>query len=353
MLKCGLILTIVIFSNIFLLAQNTGIYEAGVTIDGVNYEEPGNSFNNKSIIKTSGQKFNLTSAFVKTYKHINSSNICKGYLFYRIYAEGETPPQFNRIECNLFSNSNGAEPGFQNQLWQNNNVNIDMINHLTSGRYLMEVYYGADASNINATNCNQMIFFSNGISPFKALITITPPLNVHFTGFTTATDNEKVLLNWQIDQVITELQYFIVEKSRNGVKWKIADTVSLYGTQYNYIDNSPFDGVNFYRLIAKGGNKTNCSFVRRIYVGRVDNIVTIYPNPVYENLRFQMTAIAKGKYDLVIYNSDGTRVSATAIEHDGNDNYVTLHLPKSLQRGIYWLVLYSKSEFYKRSFTIQ
>jgi hypothetical protein len=66
-----------------------------------------------------------------------------------------------------------------------------------------------------------------------------------------------------------------------------------------------------------------------------------------------MTAILKGNYDVVVYNSDGSRISAQTISHDGNDNYVTLPLPTNLAKGVYWLVLYSKTEFYKRSFIIE
>jgi hypothetical protein len=119
------------------------------------------------------------------------------------------------------------------------------------------------------------------------------------------------------------------------------------------MDKSPFAGVNFYRVRANGAGKTSYSIVRRIYVGRVENVVTIYPNPVYRNLRFQMTAIVKGRYDIVVYNSDGVRVAARNIEHDGNDNYVTIPLPANLSKGVFWLVLYSKAEFYKRSFVIE
>jgi len=336
-------------------AQNVAIYEAGVTIDGIIYTEASNSLQGKSILKTKGQKLNLTSVFVKTFKNLSTSNVCGGYLFYRLFPANGSPTAFNELDCDFFLNISGGRPGFQNQLWQNNIINTNLIRDLDTGIYTFEVYYAADAFEGSSTSCYNLpsIFLKNGNNNFKATIFISSPLNIRFTGFTTKINNEKVFLEWNIEQVINDLQYFVLEKSHNGVSWSILDTIHISGTQYSYIDNSPFTGVNFYRIRATGPGKLNYSIIRRIYVGRVENIVTIYPNPVYRNLRFQMTAIIKSRYDVVVYNTDGTRIAAETIEHDGNDNYVTLPLPVNLSKGVYWLVLYSKNEFYKRSFLIE
>src|SRR5215212_398557 len=103
MLKPLFILTAGLFWNHFILcAQNTGVYEAGIILDGVTYSEPANSLNNRTIVKTSGQKLNLTSVFLKTFKNINAGNICRGYLFYRIYDNSASPPPFTRLDCSLF-----------------------------------------------------------------------------------------------------------------------------------------------------------------------------------------------------------------------------------------------------------
>jgi len=352
MLKPLFILGVGLFWNHLIIhAQNTGIYEAGIILDGITYSEPGNSLNNRLIVKTSGQKLNLTSVFLKTFKNISIGNICKGYLFYRIYPDNGVAPSYKRLDCSLYSNINGNQPDFQNQIWQNNSVNTDLIRNLVPGNYFLELYYAAGGSN-NSSACNDTIYL-NGAATIKATIKINSLFNIRFTGFLSSSNNEKVFLSWQIEQVTSDLQYFVLEKSHNGVAWKIIDTLFPSGTQYFYTDKSPFVGVNFYRVRANGAGKTSYSIVRRVYVGIVENIVTIYPNPVYRNLRFQMTAIIKGRYDVVVYNSDGTRIAGLTIEHDGNDHYVTIPLPASTNKGVYWLVLYSKAEFYKRSFLIE
>ena len=349
----GILLLGLCFYHSLLQAQNVGIYEGGIIIDGVTYSEPGISLQNRSITKTSGQKLNLTSVFLKTFKTANSA-VCKGYLFYHLYPVNTTPSSFRVLDCGVVSAISGAQTGFQNQLWQNNSINTDLLRDLDTGKYFLEIYYGIDGSN-NSSICSDIptIYLKNGAEPFRALVTIVSPFNFSYTGFSTRTNNEKVFLDWQISQTVSELKYFILEKSHNGVVWSVMDTVSISGIQYFYTDNSPFTGVNFYRVRASGSEKTNYSIVRRIYVGRVENIITIYPNPVSRNLRFQMTAIIKGNYDVVIYNADGSRITASTINHDGNDNYVTIPLPGNLAKGLFWLVLYSKNEFYKRSFMIE
>lgn len=336
-------------------AQNAGIYDAGLSIDGSFYFESSNSLQGKTFTKAKGQSLSITSAFVKTFKNISNSNVCGGFLFYRLYQTNSVPTAFNEIACDLGSNINGARPGFQNQNWQNNSINFNLIQNVDTGSYIFEVYYAADANQFSTTNCNGLpsIFLKNGTGYFKANIIITTPLNVQFTGFSVKTDNKQVFIGWSIEQVTLDLQYFLLEKSHNGVQWTVLDTTAVAGTDYSKIDDAPFAGVNFYRIRAIGSGKHNYSIDRRIYVGQVDNIITIYPNPVYRNLRFRMTAMVKGNYDVDVYNSDGTRVVAQRIVHDGNDNYVTIPLPEKLSKGLFWLVLYNKHEFFKRSFVIE
>ena len=354
MRKLIFILQAALCLSLFSTAQNTGIYEAGIIVEGVSYSEGSHSLQGKTFVKGKGQRLELTSAFVKTFKNISASNVCGGYMFYRIYPVNSIPTAFNEIDCELFSNINGGRPGFQNQLWQNNSINLNLAANLDTGSYVFEVYYAADAS-VNYSGCNGFpsLFLKNGTDYFKATIVVTSRLDVVFTGFFLRTNNEVAFIDWSIEQVTADLQYFVLEKSHNGVAWQILDTVAVNGINYTYIDNTPYQGVNFYRVRAKGQGKNNYTIDRRIYVGHVENVVTIYPNPVYRNLRFRMTAILKGNYDVVVYNSDGSRISGQTISHDGNDNYVTIALPTTLAKGVYWLVLYSKTEFYKRSFIIE
>ncbi|MEJ0103468.1 MAG: T9SS type A sorting domain-containing protein [Bacteroidota bacterium] len=332
--------------------QDAGINEAGITLDGINYSElssSGSSINNVTIIKNEGQRLGLTSAYIKTFKKKGITNICSGYIFYRIYSQGTTPPPFSQITCSLFSNLNNSTHDLQNQEWFNNTINIDLINGLSAGEYSMDIYYGANVF-AGASGCNDGP--TTYIQNIQAKIAITPALNTQFTGFDTNSNNEYVYLRWQISDS-SDVQYFTVEKSKNGVQWQTLDTIPRNGNSYVYIDSIPVIGVNYYRIQAAGSGKTVYSISRRAYVGVIDNLITVYPNPVNKNLRFEMSALTKGRYQAVVYSLNGVRVAGQVIDHDGKDNYVTIPLPSIISRGMYWLVLMTKNEFYKQNFLVQ
>jgi hypothetical protein len=334
------------------LCQDAGMYEAGITLDGVNYSEQssnGASINNAVITKNKGQRLNLTSAFVKTFKKTGVTNICGGYVFYRVYRQGDDPPSFSQIVCSQFTNLNNTTHGQQNQEWFNNTINIDLLNAVSEGDYFLDIYYAANVFEA-ANGCNDVpeIFIQN----LRAKITVTSALNAQFTGFVTNSNNEYVYLQWQVTDS-SDVQYFTVEKSRNGVQWQTLDTILKNGNSYAYIDSFPVTGLNYYRIQAAGSGKLVYSISRRAYVGVIDNFITVYPNPVNKNLRFEMSALTKGKYRASVYSLNGVWIAGELIDHDGKDNYVTITLPPVIGKGIYWLVLMTKNEFYKQNFLVQ
>lgn len=177
---------------------------------------------------------------------------------------------------------------------------------------------------------------------------------IQFTGFLIRSDNEFVYLQWQVKDSINEVNYFTVEKSGNGVQWKTLDTIfKSANTFYNYTDSLPSTGVNYYRIKAAGSDKSVYSFSKRAYVGVIDNLVTVYPNPANKSLRFQMAALTKGRYQAAIFSVTGVKIAQKIIDHDGKDSYITIPLPPITGRGIYWLVLMTKNEFYKQNFLVQ
>ena len=336
------------------VAQQASVYEAGFTLDGTLFNDPlTNSVQDKSFVKSLGQHLNLTTAFLKTRSTVGNNKLCRGFFFYRVYPENTSPGPFTSIACDLYNRVPDELSPYQSQFWQNNGINIDLIQGLTAGNYILETFYGAsEQTELRKCQDDPSIFLKNNNDYFTATIRLTPPLDIEFTEFAALTDNNHVFINWQTTSS-PDLQEFFLEKSENGVTWIILDTILANGVFYQYVDPNPRVGVTYYRIRAAGSGKTYYTVTKRVYVGRIDNSITIYPNPVYRNLRFNMTAIIKGRYDIVVFDSDGKRISARSILHDGNDNLITIPLPESIARGIYRLVIYGKYEFYKQNFFVE
>ncbi|MER3497379.1 MAG: hypothetical protein C4308_01450 [Chitinophagaceae bacterium] len=348
--KC---LGLLLICSYFTQAQTSAIQKASVIIDGKEFSEPGNSIQQYHFQKSKGQPLYFISASIVTKHRPAAASICKGYLFYRIYKAQTTAPAFTQIACDKAIETN-AENGMQESVWLNNSFQIDLARLLDTGLYQLELFYGIDASDlVNSCNNSATSFLKNGAEPFKAFVLVTAPLNVKFTGFIAINREQEVELRWSIEELNRDVEYFLLEKSKNGVAWQVLDTSLPAGNLYRYVDQSPRDGVNFYRISAYGNGKTNSSFTRRIYRDRVENIITVYPNPVIKNLRFQMTAIPARKYELAVYTANGKRIISGSILHNGEDNFFTFALPAQTGRGIYWLVLFSKEEFYKTSFFVE
>jgi hypothetical protein len=97
-------------------------------------------------------------------------------LFYRVYLSGTTPGPFISINLGFFSEfTNGC--GGKNQTWETGNANINLLNGLASGTYILEVY--SIASNVNA-NPNIIWYASNNGANYSATFTVNTP---SITGF--------------------------------------------------------------------------------------------------------------------------------------------------------------------------
>lgn len=110
-------------------------------------------------------------------------------------------------------------------------------------------------------------------------------LPVHLISFTAIYKNETTLLNWQIAQPETALD-FMVERSNDGINWSGMHTqIALPAISlYKATDPAPHSGTNYYRLkMTDINNVVNYSPVQKIYVSR-SAAIRIYPNPAHKKI---------------------------------------------------------------------
>ncbi len=142
---------------------------------------------------------------------------------------------------------------------------------------------GTDDAANTTTNGFVTVNSVSTFSPFTFSARTTGVLPVRLTSFTAQKQDKVVKLNWSTSQEINS-SYFIVQRSTDGRTWKDIATVAAAGnsnTKQNYstIDNSPVNGMNFYRLKQVDINgKSDLSETRTVLFSTVF-AVSINPNP--------------------------------------------------------------------------
>ena len=191
----------------------------------------------------------------------------------------------------------------------------------TSGTFQLEItnistYSGPDNSNYGA------IF---------SYIGFTPPLPIALLNFGAVKNGGKVDIEWQ---TATEKNnnYFIVEKSRNGVDFISVDSIDGSGTSqslinYSTTDPAPYKGISYYRLkqVDYDGKST---FSKIVSVEDEDTEISIYPNPSQGSFKINVIN-EKQPYTIAITDAEG-RLVHTSIGDSNNPIEIN-----GLTKGVY------------------
>ena len=151
-----------------------------------------------------------------------------------------------------------------------------------------------------------------------------------------------IALQWEVSNQLNILQYEI-ERSADGIHFvskaiQAASAISGSFT-YNWLDDQPAAGSNFYRIrcIGRGGDVSYSAVVVAKLNKRVYGI-RIYPNPVTNGIfSLQFTGMAKGIYQLSILNSNGQILFTKPIKNPVNNNTQTIVPEICMPTGNYYL----------------
>ena len=87
--------------------------------------------------------------------------------------------------------------------------------------------------------------------------------------------------------------------------------------------------------------------------GRVDNTLTIYPNPVKDIINLQITGLKPDQYHLQIFNDLGQCLIEKTIVYSGGYGLQQIPVLPNMLKGPYRLLLRNKTYFYKQNFIVQ
>lgn len=158
---------------------------------------------------------------------------------------------------------------------------------------------------------------------------------------------EKEMLEYQVERGFDAFTY-------TNIGRVTAKGTSIGQTSYEFTDAQPLLGKSFYRIkaIDKNGRSTYSAIMKMQY-GRVDNTLTIYPNPVKDIINLQITGLKPDHYHLEIFNDLGQRLIERTIIHTGGYGLQQISLLPNMQKGPYRLLLRNKTYFYKQNFIVQ
>lgn len=179
------------------------------------------------------------------------------------------------------------------------------------------------------------------------------PLPVTITNVQGYMVNEEVVIKWDVEYEIDIVKYEI-EKSIDGVLFEKIGTkefvpVNTTFNKYNFIDFSPLSGNNFYRIkiINKDGSYKYSSVVK-VYFGKMQSNVSIYPNPITDGIiNLQINDPIKGTYSINLINALGQNVYTNKIVHNNIGVHKLAYDRKLISSGMYVLevVKPDKSKF--------
>ena len=185
-------------------------------------------------------------------------------------------------------------------------------------------------------------------SPFT-IGDVSGALPVELTKFAAAKKGSEVSLNWTTASEQNNA-YFIVERSADGFSFsaigKVNGAINSSSTlNYNYNDNSPLAGKNFYRLrqVDLDGQFALSSIVS-VNMSVNSSSVSLYPNPVLNQALVQYPKAVKGATYRIV-SMDGRVMQTGILQENSTQMNITMG---GLKSGVYVLIINNNGEQYQQ-----
>ena len=188
-------------------------------------------------------------------------------------------------------------------------------------------------------------------------IVFTPPvvLPLTFTSLKACQKSKDIAVEWTVENESNMKQYE-VEKSVDGNHYNMVNTVAANNAaanNYSWLDKNPSQGNNYYRIRSTGLNgQIEYSKVVKVNIGSLKRAITVYPNPVRNNLiNLMLSDEPEGVYGIKLMTKTGQVILFRQIQHATGTNSEQVAPNKYLARGIYQLEV-TKPDGTKTNITI-
>jgi|GEM_PF-5629942 len=165
-----------------------------------------------------------------------------------------------------------------------------------------------------------------------------------------------ITVSWNVSNEENMIRYEI-EKSTNGRTFtKIGEVAALnrlIPSLYNFSDQNPVNGINYYRLRMIDQTSAKFSSIVRVDLDGKQNSITVFPNPAAQNITLQLSNMQKGTYELLLYTNTGQVAFKRSVYHDGGSSSKSITLPNGLTRGVYNVLIRTDKKVHSQLLMIQ
>jgi hypothetical protein len=197
-----------------------------------------------------------------------------------------------------------------------------------------------------------------GLDSVKVVANFARSLPLNLSNFKVAQRTNAVDLSWTAFNEANMVRHDI-ERSSNGSSFTSIGSVAAQNNRtsysYNYLDATPTQGNNYYRLrsVSNTGDVTY-SNILRINLGAGKTDLSILSNPVIgKAINLQLSNFDRGQYAINIYNNLGQKVSMQSTNLSGGSSTEIVNLPSGITRGNYFLQVTNGSTNITRQILVQ
>jgi alpha-tubulin suppressor-like RCC1 family protein len=155
---------------------------------------------------------------------------------------------------------------------------------------------------------------SRGNNRFMIVFRAANILPVDFITIKAQSKNNGVEVTWKVPAEVN-MEHYDVERSSDGYNFEVKGTVSAKGNSnstvsYNWTDNQLLTGMLYYRIKATNkSGESKYSPVAKVHAGRRAIIVSLFPNPVMEQLNVVVNnSVSSTLYSVRITDAKGVEI---------------------------------------------
>ena len=210
---------------------------------------------------------------------------------------------------------------------------------------------------MNFTNINTILYRNGAITTggsqvrqtsiyFKSFFDFMTLLPVKILSFDAKSSNSSTAINWTAAEE-EDLKNYTVQKSVDGIKWKDIATVNpaIKGSinKYSITDLEKNTGTTYYRLQQKAtnGTATYSKVVTLVIKNKLVQVTKI--SATGNTMNVQANTTAAGDYILDMYTTNGVKILQAQNKLYSGVNQYNVTLPPTIGKGIYIIVIKSKS----------